>query len=217
MTRQSLWSVAALGAVIASLSGAGVVAVFTDTATTGTNSATSADQPALEIATASRSAGTITCASFASDLTTGLFALTDLSNSNPGALADICLRSGLPNTSFALSASAIDLVDTETACTPDEQSVDTSCGTGDGELSQVLGVSFTRWSSCTVSGSLSNQEYLLSELAAATAADLGTLNFTTICLSVQVALSLNATAEQRVAAAKDQTTWRFAFTATEAP
>ena len=48
MNRQSLWSVIALGAVIASLSGAGVVAVFSDTATTGTNEVSSGDQPHFE-------------------------------------------------------------------------------------------------------------------------------------------------------------------------
>jgi hypothetical protein len=137
-----------LGIVTTLLGETGVFAVFEDRASTGENVVTSGARPRavdIKIAPAVVGLGLPTgCATFTDDLTTGFFTVDDVQPSGTiGGNHWFCLRND-GSTSAAISALVVDLVDTEQACTGDEAAAgDDTCGTGSGELSAVLDVSFT--------------------------------------------------------------------------
>ena len=216
MTRYPIQSVIALGVLITSISGAGVVAVFTDTATTGANSVTSGDQAhlnALQIATATLGpGGIIECDTFSADLQTGLFTMN---GAQPGDTqnAYICLRNDYSAT-LNLSVGVMDLVDTDPYCTNEESTFDTSCGSGAGELSGVLAATFGPYADCATPTNV-NTGQLLSVLAADPIGFDSAAQAEVACFQIQVSYGLSASGPQRQAAQTDDVSWRFAFTGTE--
>jgi hypothetical protein len=216
VNRQSLWSVLALGALITALSGAGVVAVFSDTATTGTNEVSSGDRPhfeALQIALADFAPGGFACDVFSSDLHTGLFTVANIQPGDLHTAEQVCLRND-HSSPLNLSLGALDLVDTDPYCTNDEASVDTSCGTGGGELSRVLAVNYFRYDGCQ-SEMTTTDGQLLSVLAS-DPMPLGVVDAgSSVCFEIQLQYNGGALAANQQAAQTDEVTWRFAFTGTE--
>src|SRR5690242_14164791 len=130
--RAVLLTIMALGAVVSLTAVNGIFAIFTDRATTGENSASSraeARSADLQIASASFDSTTydITCGAYAEDLVTGIITVSDLT---PGGsdfgVGNLCLKN-VGSRSLDVSTSAIDLVDSDHACTGDEASLDATC------------------------------------------------------------------------------------------
>ena len=141
--RRLLATTMALGLVITAMNFTGIFAVFTDRATTGTNTAQSGQQPRtadLQIGTTEST--NCTGAVYSDDLETGIWDLSDLVPGPDYDTTMICLKN-VGTAELALTVTAIDVVETETDCTGDEAAAgDTSCGnigtTGEGELGFVL-------------------------------------------------------------------------------
>jgi hypothetical protein len=147
MGHQSLVRTMALGAVITLAGSSGIYAVFTDRATTGTNSVSSGDQPitppdVTDLQIADGTIGTnfqgIACGAFADDSATPLFSATSLASTDYPE-ARICLKNA-GTTTLAIAMAAIDIVDVDTACSSGEaEAGDTTCGQDlQGELSFAL-------------------------------------------------------------------------------
>lgn len=81
------------------------------------------------------------CGSYADDLATGIITATDMAPGGAEVTGYVCVRN-VGSRAVDVAASVIDLVDSDTGCTGDEASLDTTCG-GDqaGELSTYLAVS----------------------------------------------------------------------------
>jgi hypothetical protein len=218
MGRHSLSTVMALGAVISLIGGAGLFAVFTDRATTGENSAITGERPHLEAIQVSSAAIapdlSVACGTFSDDLATALITVADL---QPGGQwgGFVCVKN-VSSLDLTLSATAIDLLDQETACSGDEGSFDSTCAVGsDGELSGVLNVYFGDVDCATAVGT-STPPNNLAALGVGGSAALGTLSAgTTRCLFTSVGYPFTASALEQQIAQTDQATWRFAFDATE--
>jgi hypothetical protein len=211
MRRSYLATVLGLGTVITLVGASGIYAAFTDRATTGPNSATSGERPRaanLEVATTGSSFGD--CQTFQDDLTTGLFAM---SNVQPGdrTSAFLCLKNAGSST-LTTSMTVIDLIDQEAGCTGDEAAAgDTTCGSGEGEIAQVLAVSLGVLDCGTGSGTSIGGEWL-SSLATGTSFSLGSLAPGDVrCLSLEVMYALNRSDAEVLIAQSDVVTWRFAF------
>lgn len=218
MGRHSLTTVMALGVVVSLLGGAGIFAVFTDRATTGENSAISGERPhleALQLAPASIAQDqSIACGAFSDDLATALITVTDLQPGG-GWGGYLCLENA-SSLYLYVSATAIDLLDTETACTGDESAFDSTCiATYPGELSQELNVYFNTVDCATSVGAPAAPNNLAA-LAGGGAVPLGPLVAgATRCLSATALYPLTTSALEQQIAQTDQATWRFAFDATE--
>ena len=209
--RAVLLTIMALGAVVSLSAVSGVFAIFTDRATTGTNSASSRAEAAsadLQIAPATFDAGGVRCGEYDEDLSTGIITATDVYAGVPSADGNLCLKN-VGSRPLDLSASVIDLVDTDTGCTGDEGSIDLSCG-GDaaGELSPQLRVIFlTGCASLSVVdnsriGTMTSTPLTLSDLAPDAVA----------CFQVRVDVVPEGDSVTR--AQSDTATWRFAFDGT---
>ena len=141
--RRLLTVTMALGLVITAMNFTGIFAVFTDRATTGTNSEESGAQPRIaDLQIAKDEFGNCTGATFSDDLETGLFNATGLVPGNDSVVfSPFCLKN-VGTAQLTVTVSAIDVVETETGCTGDEADAgDATCGTdgvGDGELGDVL-------------------------------------------------------------------------------
>lgn len=227
MRRSVLLTLAALGALVSLIGGAGLFSALTDTARTGTNSAESGALAAsadIQLATANvvpgplGELGHIQCGTFAENLTTGLFTVSGV---GPGYSSDttptyLCVRN-VGSQSVALGFGADELVETDFACTGDEAlNGDLTCG-GDqaGELGGVLQASLTKLVQCEQGVPLSEHGNQLSGLAAAPTS-LGSLNpGGTECFSASLRTppitSVAANDLQR--AQSDRVTWRFRFDA----
>jgi hypothetical protein len=214
--RPVLLTVIGLGAVITLVSVNGMFALFTDRATTGANQVSSPPEAAsadIQIAAGTRdiSDNTIACGTFAEDLITGIITVTDLAPSDPiGTSAVVCLRN-VGSRSVDLTVSAIELVDSDTACTGDEAVLDTTCGgDGPGELSAVLTV-FTFQYDCVGFGSYHGPFNLANSQSTAfglTSMPAGT----DLCLEFNVVNQ--AQGDMITISQSDTTMWRFAFDAT---
>ena len=229
--RPWLRTIVALGIVVSFVSGAGVFAVFTDQATTGSNSVVSgalASAADLQLATATPNVvgGTettlVTCGTFVDDLATGLISVTDAAPSvNYLQRSYFCLKNA-GTAAIGVRWSVTDLADVETGCTGDEATVDTGCGIAagtayDGELSQALKIRLSNWN-CTTGVSdgdiLAGFENLTQPGGVPIQGDLTLGPGDIYCGSVEV-LYLEDTGVDIVQAAQsDQVTWRFAFDAT---
>ena len=223
MTRQPLAAILVLGIVVSLAGGTGVVAVFTDTATTGGNSVTSGEQPGtgggnpadLEIAEAAidPDTGTVGCGAFVDDLTTGLFSMAD-AGPGDGASGHVCLRNA-GDEPVAVTTRAFELVDVEVGCSPGEaEAGDTTCGEGDGELSYMLIVSF---------GAVDCAAPSLSDPTQAGLADMTSIAWhlvdrldpaAVVCVRLDLSYPIDTAAANADLAQSDQTTWRFAFDVT---
>ena len=142
MHRRVLTMTMALGLVVTAMGVTGIYAVFSDRATTGTNTAESGTQARtadLQIGTSAQ--GDCTDATFVEDLVTGVIDVSDMQPGDGPQLHVLCLRN-VGTARLILTVSAVDLVNTETGCTGDEEAAgDLTCGTaavGDGELGSVL-------------------------------------------------------------------------------
>lgn len=153
MGRHSLRIIMVLGALVTVVGGTGIFAVFTDQATTGTNSVTSgsrAHAADLQISDGVVVGGAVDCdpdqsGTYDEDLTTGLFSVTGMQPGDPAVEAYVCLYNA-GSADLSLVASVLDVVDEDVSCTGDEAAAgDTSCGSAPagqppsaGELGSVL-------------------------------------------------------------------------------
>ena len=213
--RPVLISMMALGAVVSLATVSGVFAVFTDRATTGQNSASSRGEAAsadLQIAagTLNTTSGATTCGAYSEDLSTGIISATDMAPFVGLIQVSVCLKN-VGSRDIDLTTAVIELTDTDTGCTGDENALDSaSCGVGVGELSSNLRV-VPFWGDCTSFGT---------SLGEPTVAELASTPLATATLSVgevgcvyfeviDVAVGDDVTISQ-----SDTTTWKFAFDAT---
>lgn len=218
MRRSLLATITVLGALICLVGGTGLFAALTDTATTGTNSATSDDLPSsIDIKLAGSYAfqgGTGVCGPFVDNLTTPLFTETDLRPNNAGQ-ATFCIRNDGAQTAAHLDVKAIELADVDPACTGDEaESGDATCGNGAaGELSGVLSVLFIRVACDTGVDAENTAEVGLGDVAA-TPLELFPIGAgQTICFRSQLSYRDPADPADAQVAQSDSTSWRFRFTA----
>jgi hypothetical protein len=209
-----LLSVIALGAVVTLMGAAGIFAVFTDRATTGTNTVSSGERPRaadLKIAVANQTLSD--CQNFTDDLATGL---VSMSNAQPGSGASkyVCLRNAGAS-SLIVSLSALDLTNSEDGCTGDEQAAgDQTCGTGEGELGNELYV-YANQIPCEGGVGSPTVSNWLSSLAGGQTLALGTLSPNEQgCYYIETAYPGNTPDGDAQKAQSDTATWRFAFDAT---
>ena len=225
--RPLLTSIAALGGVITLASTTGVFAVFTDRATTGTNTFATKGLPRaadLQLApgdiTIDDTSGiwTVNCGTYDDNLATGLVTLTDAVPLDGYSTDFVCVKNTGSQT-VDVTTSAIDITDTDTDCTGDEAVVDTTCGvavgqpTGSpgqaGELSPLLHVTLIV-APCDDGNQGGHGIGTLPEVTNATVATLSPGE--TKC--VRYSVSYAATEAEAQVAQSDTTTWRFAFDGT---
>jgi hypothetical protein len=227
--RHLLRAILALGLVITALSGLGVFATFSDSASGGDDSITSGVRPAvadLRIQVGSLEPigdyGNVNCDAAAGQLpwqddntTTPQFTVTD---AQPGQswTSYVCLKN-VGASALSLTVAALDIASVETGCTGDEaQSWDTTCGDGQqGELAGMLQVDIARVLcdnplSIVYQGAtdaLIQFAPMLSDLSTTLDPDAVT------CVRLKVSYpDLGEVNSQ--AAQSDQATWHFVFTGT---
>jgi hypothetical protein len=220
--RRLLTVTMALGLVITAMNFTGIFAIFTDRATTGTNSEESGVQPRIaDLLIADSGNSDCTDAVFTDDLETGLF---DVSDIVPGGAADQVARICLKNAGTAtltVTTTAIDLVETETGCTGDEAAAgDLTCGTegiGDGELGSVL-ITELGIFDCTEGFDIGDFVRASVEDLAASPHALGTIEPGAVaCVFVDTVFAMPgvfATSDEVQQAQSDKVTWRYAFDGT---
>lgn len=239
MGRQSLRIIMVLGALVTLVGGTGIFAVFTDRATTGTNTAESGERPKaaeLRIARASLlsvegSETVIDCSAYSSstdDLATGLLTVSNLQPYGSVENVYVCLDNA-GAAPLNLTATAIDLVDGELGCTGDESLAgDAACDpvldpSATGELSSLLMVTVEEVEWMLAPGPmlpepvvLSSTTIALDELAT-TAIPVGTAPLGqggTRYVHVEIAYPGDTPEALVQIAQSDQVTWRFAFDGT---
>jgi predicted ribosomally synthesized peptide with SipW-like signal peptide len=237
MGRQTLRITIVLGMLVTLLGGTGIFATFTDRATAGDNTVTSGERPRvadLKIAAfdpALFPAGTTACmpgtVDFTDDTTTGQFSAASIQPGDQLPVATLCLQNA-GSGNLDITASAIDLVDTDVACTGDELAAgDTTCGVDEttglpqaGELSSVLHVRIDRVD-CSDAGTIlgSSSEtalefYTTQLLHLDLTPTPGPLTAQEIaCLAVRVWYPTTTDTDAQIAQS-DSSTWKFAFDAT---
>jgi hypothetical protein len=224
MNRRLLVSMMALGAVITLVGAAGIFAVFTDRATTGSSEVSSGVRARAADLKISRLT-TGVCEFPFDDLQTDLFAVHDVQpDAAPLATESICLAN-VGTASLDISATVIDLVDTEVVCTGDEAVAgDASCGPGavQGELSSVLSVEIAQVTCDNTdqvipgSGTSGTLQALSSGPGQVGGAPLGLALAPggSACLRLQINYPITTPETQVQVAQTDQATWRFAFDGT---
>jgi hypothetical protein len=229
MTRHSLRIVIVLGMLITLVGGTGIFATFSDRASTGGNSVTSGSRPKaadikIETATVEPATG-VTCHSDPDplpwqrdDLTTGIYTATDVQPGEDLGRTYLCLKN-VGSAPLSLTASAINVVDLDVACTGDEAaSGDTTCGPDAtltpqaGELSPLIKVAMWRVTCDNLLQYVSYEPHFLNDL---TDWDFGGLTpilpDEVACIEIQVTYPTPATELQAQLAQSDEVTWRFAF------
>lgn len=217
MRRPLALSLIVLGLVVTLIGGTGLFAPFTDTATTGPNSLTSGTRPkAADIQLAWPVPGPTACASatYQEDSTTPGHTASDI---QPGFfdVQYFCLRN-VGSAFVGINIMAIDVVDTDIACTGDEAAAgDTSCGAdGVGELSGVI------WTDVTMYDCVTGQAQVTTGTGSIATMNISYAGWAldpgeTLCASVDVnyPLGLPNTVEQQLQAQSDRVTWAYRFTA----
>ena len=228
--RPMLRTIVALGIVVSVVSGAGVFAVFTDHATTGSNSVVSgtlASAADLQLATATPivvggvETTQVTCGTYVDDLVTGLISVTNAAQSVSYLQRSYFCLKDVGAAAILIRWSATDLSDIETGCTGDEATVDTGCGivagtAYDGELSQALRVRLTNWNCLTGASEgdiLASFESLTQPGGVPTQGQVSLGPGDVYCGSVEVLYPWGTANEVVQAAQSDQVTWRFSFDA----
>jgi hypothetical protein len=225
MERASLRAVIVLGLLVTFVGGTGIFAVFSDRATTGTSDVTSgelAKAADLKIAAAQppdpMTGGPFICDSFTDDLATPLFSFT-ASTSGTGDERDLCVRND-GSSAVNLSLTAIDIVDSDIACTGDEAAFgDTTCGLDQttmqpqaGELSPNLTIE-TNLYDCGMGIELlpivPNFSSSLADLGATPTGLWSLAPGGSVC--VQLRVFWRATGDAAQVSQSDEATWRFAF------
>jgi hypothetical protein len=206
--RRVLLTIAALGSVVTLLGLVGLIAPFTDRATTGPNSIQSGERARevdLKLATTDPNG---VCGAFVDDLTTGVISVSSVQPSSADTGAGLCFRNAGASPA-SVSFTALDLSDVDTACTGDEATVDVlSCGSGVGELSPQLSVGFMVDHQCD--GQTLIYEQRLPVLST-TSMPFGTLAPGQVwCLSPYWSY-FPTTADAPTMAQTDEATWRFAI------
>ena len=224
--RPLLTSIAALGGVITLASTTGVFAVFTDRATTGTNTFATKGLPRaadLQIANGTividdtTGIWNVDCGTYSDNLSTGLVTMSNAVPNDSFATDFVCVKNAGSQT-VDVTGSAIDITDEDTDCTGDEAAVDTTCGvaTGQpdgspgqaGELSPLLKVTEIH-ADC----SDANQGgVLLGTLPNATAGIATLTPGETVC--VRYSIDYNPSEADAQIAQSDTATWKFAFDGT---
>jgi hypothetical protein len=218
MRRSLLATITVLGALICLVGGTGLFAALTDTATTGTNTATSDDLPSsIDIKLGAGyqfSGGVGVCGAFVDNLTTPLFTETDMKPNNVGQ-ATFCIKNDGAQNAAHLDVRAIELTDVDQSCTGDEaESGDATCGNGAaGELSGVLTVFFVSIDCGTGQDSENTAEVGLGDLATTPLTLFQVGAGQTICLRSQLSYRDPADPAAGQVAQSDSTSWRFRFTA----
>jgi hypothetical protein len=220
--RRVLLTIAALGSVVALLGLVGLIAPFTDRATTGTNSIESAERAReIDLQLALSAPATGACGPFSDDLATGLISVSNVQPSQgPLTGTPVCVKNAGSSTA-SVTFTALDVSDVDTACTGDEAEVDQSCGVDamgaprSGELSPQLNVGFNRIDCMSMTpvgipavsrlGVLATSSLPLVSLAPGQFA----------CFETQWSYS-PTTADAPTMAQTDQATWRFAFDGAQA-
>jgi hypothetical protein len=214
----------ALGLVVTAMGFTGIYAVFTDRATTGTNSGESGAQARIaDLKIATSEFQSCTGETYTDDLESGVISVADLQPGGGSFFSNVCLRNDGTAT-LDLTMTAIDVVDTETGCTGDEDAAgDATCGTagiGDGDLGPALLVVFSRIDCSTADSQISGNT-VLATLAAGAPESLGSLDAgDTACLSLRVQMltagQQGVPLEGIQQAQSDKVEWRFAFDGTQA-
>lgn len=214
--RPVLITIMALGTVMSLSAGLGVFAVFTDRATTGTNSASSRAEAAsadIQIAagTTDPASGATTCGAYSEDLATGIITASDMEPLVDFVYTSVCLKN-VGSRDVDVTLTVIDLVDTDTACTGDEDALDTTCGSNQlGELSSVLGNNVLM-NDCSNFGGGLNPNPTLAELETTPEALMTLSAGETGCLYFEV--WDGATGDTLTTTQSDTATWKYAFDAT---
>ena len=230
MSRHALRIVIVLGMLITLVGGTGVFAVFSDRATTGSNSVVSGSRPKaadlrIEQAAPDPTTGAIDCNAdrgavpFDEDnLSTGLYSATNVQPGTDLGSTYICLKN-VGSASLTMTASVIDLSDLDVDCTGDEAaSGDTTCGLDAatqtpqaGELGPLLFAEFNE-TGCPTGGFLPPQtpaSPLPSTTGVSwTASLLGPGNVA--CVRIDVTYRTPSTIDAQLAQS-DKVLWRFAF------
>jgi predicted ribosomally synthesized peptide with SipW-like signal peptide len=229
MSRYPVQGVLALGVLITSISGAGVVAVFSDTATTFPNTVETGEQPhsSLQIGGGrfdSSTNGDIVCFGFVDDLQTPLIAASSLAPGTGQSSDPFCLKNNYSG-NVSINVTVIDLSDVDIHCTGDEAVYDSTCiappdlppgQSLDGELSPLLRIQLHR-AQCSPADVLNEYDDSLTGLQT-TPRDLGSMSPGEVaCFGLYVRYPATAAYEDQEAAQTDMASWRFAFTATGAP
>jgi len=213
--RPLLKTIMALGCVVSLAGATGVFAVFTDRATTGTNSFESADRARaadLQLAEAEPAGpgeSALVCGTFVDDLVTGVLSATDISANGSRAGQYLCLRNA-GSAAVDVTTSVFDVLDSDSGCTGDEGVVDATCG-GDaaGELAQYLVVVQSRLS-CADGGFVENAgPASFDSMVDTPLPGFSLAPDETACFYFVV--SYPADEAQALESQSDTVTWRFAF------
>lgn len=139
MRKPLLLSVMVAGSVLSLVGMTGVFAPFTDQAQTGTSTperVESADRPPeADIKVGSFQAGV--CGNFADNTLTGLIDRTDVPQSSNTFGQLYCVQNA-GSSPITVTVKPVNIVETETGCTGNEDQVDATCTDGVGELGAVL-------------------------------------------------------------------------------
>jgi predicted ribosomally synthesized peptide with SipW-like signal peptide len=218
--RALLATIVALGGVITLVGTTGVFAVFTDRATTGTNTWATKDLPHaadLQLATGPVTVDTtwtVECGTYTDDLESGLVTLTDAAPGAGFGTDFLCVKNAGSQT-VDVTTSAVDVTDLDTDCTGDEAAVDTTCGVDASDVAQQgelgplvqLGMHVADCADANQGGSGIGA---VADLSGATVATLAPGE--TVCVKYEV--DYNPTEAQAMTAQSDTLTWRFAFDGT---
>ena len=143
MRRSVLLTLTVVGGVLGLVASTGVFAALSDTADSGTNSASSSALPAsadLQLATATGggTGAAPTCGTYSENLTTPWFTMTDFDHGDGSLWQALCVKN-VGSQTVSLTMGAVEVSDVDTGCTGDESSFDQTCGAdAAGELSPAI-------------------------------------------------------------------------------
>jgi hypothetical protein len=215
-----LWSVIVVGAIVTTVGGTGIFAVFTDRAgQVLPNTVESGSQPKavdLQIAVYGEVIGE-TCGPWQDNLSTPLYSLTNVQPGDSHSRT-VCLRNA-GSANVSLTASVLDLLGSDPQCTGDEQAVDPACGSpgGGGQLADALQVEF-QTKDClagVITGTPTTSSLPgLTAIPASVGPAPSLLAATTTCIEIAVRYPSTSPVNTVQAAQSDQVSWRFAFDGT---
>ena len=220
MGSQSLRIVMVLGVLVTLVGGTGIFAAFTDRATTGANTVTTGPRPHaadIRISPASVVGGMVTCdaALESENLTTGLFEVAAFQPGSAAEPAYVCIKN-VGSAAVGLTASVIDLIDTDPECTGDEaEAGDATCGGSQaGELAAVVWVQIEQALTCDTSqAELVGANFLANWIANPVGFPVALPPGNVSCLRFDVIYSSGTPEASVQLAQSDLVQWRFAFDA----